>query len=154
MDATGVIYSDTPDPSTDFVVGTVTCDKSGSWVITDTPNLIEVYVGTVQGFSLEMVTVSVQAKIHEPRHGHYSTYIYNQGLINSNEESPVLTDDPEAPGDEASAPVGTRQDTSAVVTVRFVGENGRPLRWWKTQMVRQDRWSLIEGRWWSLPGKL
>jgi hypothetical protein len=43
---------------------------------------------------------------------------------------------------------------SARVRVRFVGGDGRPLRWWRTQLERDDRWELREGRWWIIPGKL
>ena len=96
MDATGVIYTDVPDPNTDFIVGTVTCDKAGSSVITDTSNLVVVDVGTVQGEGLERVTVTIQARIHKPfPRGVHS--VYNQAVIHSNEESPVSTDDPITP---------------------------------------------------------
>lgn len=40
------------------------------------------------------------------------------------------------------------------VRVRFVGENGLPLRWWSTQTVREDIWDFESGRWWITPGKV
>ena len=40
------------------------------------------------------------------------------------------------------------------VRVRLTGENGRPLRWWETSLVREDRWERMDGRWWIIPGKL
>jgi hypothetical protein len=40
------------------------------------------------------------------------------------------------------------------VRVRFIGENGLPLRWWEAALVREDRWEQSEGRWWIVPGKL
>lgn len=43
---------------------------------------------------------------------------------------------------------------AARVRVRFDGENGRPLRWWGTRLVRDDRWERRDGRWWIIPGKL
>jgi hypothetical protein len=42
----------------------------------------------------------------------------------------------------------------ALVRVRFTGENDRPLRWWETHLVREDRWERDAGRWWIIPGKL
>ena len=43
---------------------------------------------------------------------------------------------------------------SAVVVVRFTGENGLPLRWWKTGVDRTDQWRRESDRWWIIPGKL
>jgi hypothetical protein len=43
---------------------------------------------------------------------------------------------------------------SARVTTRIVGENGLPLRFWKTRLDRVDRWERVEGTWWIVPGKL
>jgi hypothetical protein len=41
------------------------------------------------------------------------------------------------------------------IRVRFVGENGLPLRWWTTTLDREDVWELgTEGRWWIVPGKV
>ena len=42
----------------------------------------------------------------------------------------------------------------AQVQVRFIGEDGRPLRPGKTSLVRRDRWERAEGSWWIIPGKL
>ncbi len=41
-----------------------------------------------------------------------------------------------------------------IVSVRFTGENGLPLRWWRTRIVREDQWEREDGRWWIVPGKL
>jgi len=115
MDATGVIYSDTPDPSTDFVVGTVTCDKDGWSLITDSPGLLVVDIGTVLGFSQEMVTVTIQAIVlRMPWGDPYYTgpgssgnryTIYNQGVIYTDQAPLVLTDDPHTPA--SGDPTGT-----------------------------------------------
>ena len=43
---------------------------------------------------------------------------------------------------------------SARVTTRIVGQNGLPLRFWKTRIDREDRWERVEGTWWIVPGKL
>ena len=40
------------------------------------------------------------------------------------------------------------------IEVLFVGENGKPLRWWRTRIGRLDQWQLSDGRWWIVPGKL
>lgn len=40
------------------------------------------------------------------------------------------------------------------IEVLFVGENGKPLRWWRTRVGRLDQWQLSDGRWWIVPGKL
>ena len=41
-----------------------------------------------------------------------------------------------------------------LITVRFVGENSLPLRWWTVELSRTDRWERSEDRWWIIPGKL
>ena len=43
---------------------------------------------------------------------------------------------------------------AARVSVLMVGQNGRPLRWWTTRLLRDDRWERRDGRWWIIPGKL
>jgi hypothetical protein len=43
---------------------------------------------------------------------------------------------------------------SVIIRVRFRGENGLPLRWWSTRLVREDRWEYAGGRWWVIPGKV
>lgn len=42
----------------------------------------------------------------------------------------------------------------AQLHVRFEGENGLPLRWWSTRVLRVDEWEYVEGRWWIIPGKV
>jgi len=42
----------------------------------------------------------------------------------------------------------------ASVTTRIVGRNGLPLRFWKVELDRVDRWERIDGTWWVVPGKL
>jgi hypothetical protein len=41
----------------------------------------------------------------------------------------------------------------ARVRYRFVGENGKPLRFWSTSLEREDRWERIDGKWWIVPGR-
>jgi len=40
----------------------------------------------------------------------------------------------------------------ARVRTRVVGDNGQPLRFWSTSLVREDRWERRDGRWWIIPG--
>jgi hypothetical protein len=42
----------------------------------------------------------------------------------------------------------------ARVRVRLAGENGMPLRFWGTKLVREDRWERRDGRWWIVPSAL
>jgi hypothetical protein len=42
----------------------------------------------------------------------------------------------------------------ARVRVRIAGENGLPLRFWSTEIEREDRWERHGGQWWIAPGKL
>ena len=42
----------------------------------------------------------------------------------------------------------------ALVRIRVVGKDGQPLRWWETEIEREDRWERHSGRWWIVPGKL
>jgi hypothetical protein len=44
--------------------------------------------------------------------------------------------------------------TTAQVLVRFVGDDGRPLRPGTVELVRTDRWEFAEGTWWLRPGKV
>ena len=43
---------------------------------------------------------------------------------------------------------------TAQVLVRFVGDDGRPLRPGSVELVRTDRWEFTEGTWWLRPGKV
>jgi hypothetical protein len=43
---------------------------------------------------------------------------------------------------------------TAQVLVRFVGDDGRPLRPGSVDLVRTDRWEFAEGTWWLRPGKV
>jgi hypothetical protein len=43
---------------------------------------------------------------------------------------------------------------TAQILVRFRGKDGRPLRPGSVELVRTDRWELVDGTWWIRPGKL
>jgi hypothetical protein len=42
----------------------------------------------------------------------------------------------------------------ARIQVRFVGDDGRPLRPGRVALIRRDRWERVDGGWWLVPGKL
>lgn len=40
------------------------------------------------------------------------------------------------------------------LSLRFVGKNDLPLRWWTASVLRTDEWRWQDGRWWVVPGKV
>lgn len=46
------------------------------------------------------------------------------------------------------------QPGQAFVKVRIVGENALPLRWWESELLREDRWRRENGAWWVAPGRI
>ncbi len=42
----------------------------------------------------------------------------------------------------------------ARVRIKFVGDHGLPLRWWRVSHSREDQWERSGGEWWIIPGKL
>jgi hypothetical protein len=40
------------------------------------------------------------------------------------------------------------------LSLRFVGRNDLPLRWWNASVLRTDEWQWQNGRWWVVPGKV
>lgn len=106
-DATGVVFTDTPDPNTTLVVGSVTTTK-GNVIIGNNPGdmWVEVNVGTLLagGPASETVTISIHVIINDPLPPGV-TNIYNQGVFISNETPPTPTDDPATNPDDD--PTGT-----------------------------------------------
>lgn len=43
---------------------------------------------------------------------------------------------------------------SLQLSLRFVGRNDLPLRFWNTVLFRTDEWQWQDGRWWVVPGKV
>jgi hypothetical protein len=43
---------------------------------------------------------------------------------------------------------------SLLLSLRFVGENDLPLRWWNAELERVDEWQWRDGRWYVVPGKV
>lgn len=75
--------------------------------------------------------------------------------IDFEERDPAETGGPSVEPGEVDPLMATLEpQLTARIRVRFTGENGRPLRWWTTSIVREDRWKRIEERWWIVPGKL
>jgi hypothetical protein len=50
--------------------------------------------------------------------------------------------------------IGRNESGSLRITVRFIGSNDLPLRWWSASLVREDEWLWREDRWWVVPGKV
>lgn len=40
------------------------------------------------------------------------------------------------------------------LSLRFVGRNDLPLRWWNAVLLRTDEWRWLDDRWWVVPGKV
>lgn len=40
------------------------------------------------------------------------------------------------------------------LSLRFIGANDLPLRWWSASLSRDDEWQWRDGRWWVVPGKV
>ena len=40
------------------------------------------------------------------------------------------------------------------IYVHFSGANARPLRWWRSRLLRADQWELQGDRWLIIPGKV
>jgi uncharacterized repeat protein (TIGR01451 family) len=103
-DATGVIYSDTPDSNTTLEVGSVqTSVGAVTGGNTGTPP-VTVNIGTIPvGAS---ATISYKVKIITPLPAGV-VQVVNQGIVNSNELPPVPTNDPTTPnpGDPTIVPV-------------------------------------------------
>ncbi len=109
-DATGVVFTDAPDPNTTLVIGSVTTTK-GSVTLGNTPGdtWVQVNIGTLSagGPASETVTISFQVTINDPLPPGV-TRIYNQGTFYSNEAPPTPTDDPNTPADDdpTATPLG------------------------------------------------
>ena len=43
---------------------------------------------------------------------------------------------------------------SLLLSLRFIGKNDLPLRWWSAVLTRTDEWVWQDGRWFVVPGKI
>jgi hypothetical protein len=50
--------------------------------------------------------------------------------------------------------VRVADDGHLLLSLRFVGRNDLPLRWWSAKLERTDEWSWRDGRWYVVPGKV
>jgi uncharacterized repeat protein (TIGR01451 family) len=102
LDATGVIFTDTPDPNTTLLWGAVTTTK-GTVTIgnNDGDTSVEVEVGILLagGPASETVTISFYVTINDPL-PEGVTHVYNQGVFTSNEGPSEPTDDPDTSPDD------------------------------------------------------
>jgi len=109
-DATGVVFTDTPDPNTTLVAGSVntsqgTINTGNNLVPPDTS--INIAVGTLPagGPALGNATFSFLVTVNDQLPPGLR-YIYNQGLFTSDNAPPEYTNDPDT--GENDDPTGTR----------------------------------------------
>lgn len=50
--------------------------------------------------------------------------------------------------------IGQTPEGSLLLSLRFIGRNDLPLRWWNATLLRTDEWRWQDGRWWVVPGKV
>ena len=43
---------------------------------------------------------------------------------------------------------------SLQLSLRFIGRNDLPLRWWNATLLRTDEWRWQDDRWWVVPGRI
>jgi len=118
LDATGVVFNDTPDPNTILVWGTVTTTKGTVTIGNNNGDTwISVDVGTLLANSLETVRITFDVTIRDPLL-YPATYVENQGVFTLLEGPPVLTDDPTTPPDDdpTDEPLGPKKAPSRVPT--------------------------------------
>ena len=103
--ATGVVFTDTPDPNTSLMVGSVnTCECPGC-VVTSGNNLGDTTVGVQVGDLVAGATVHICFQVTIGTDGF--TSVANQGTVGGTNITPVLTDDPDTttPNDPTATPV-------------------------------------------------
>jgi uncharacterized repeat protein (TIGR01451 family) len=112
--ATGVTYSDTPDPNTSLVVGSVTTSQgtvtSGN---TAGDTTVAVDVGDIAGLS--SVTITYDVTIDPDTAS--GTFVSNQGLASSTNHPDVVTDDPTTPVDDDETVVSVQSTPPGIPTI-------------------------------------
>jgi uncharacterized repeat protein (TIGR01451 family) len=95
-DATGLVFTDTPDPNTALVVGSVTT-SAGTVVTGNTAgdSAVEVDLGSLAGGAT--ATITFQVTIADPLPDGV-TQVSNQGQVTGDNVASAPTDDPGAPG--------------------------------------------------------
>ena len=119
LDATGVVFMDTPDPNTTLVTGSVATSK-GSVTTGNNPGdtSISVTVGTLLagGPATETITISFHVRINDPLPAGVHA-IYNQGLFTHNEGPPEPTDDPDTDPDDDPTVILITVDSSTFINI-------------------------------------
>lgn len=114
--ATGVSYTDIPDPNSTLVNGSVVAGQ-GTVLLGNGPGdtTISVEVGTISGGA--SVALSYQTLVANPIPAGVSELV-NQGLVNSNELPTEPTDDPDDPqdDDETEVPLTAAPDLEVIKT--------------------------------------
>jgi uncharacterized repeat protein (TIGR01451 family) len=118
--AAGVVFTDSPDPNTALVVGSVTTTQ-GAVVSGNTPGdaTVEADVGTIAAGA--MVTIGYQVTIDNPLAPGVQQVV-NQGSVEGDDFAPLPTDDPGAPG--AEDPTVIALGTSLPFEIPTVGGAG------------------------------
>ena len=100
QDLGNAIFSDTPDTNTTLVAGSVTTTL-GSVTLGNTTGdtSINLALGDLSGEG-GTATVEFNVTINDPLVPDTTSYVENQGLLESDNAADVLSDDPDLPGDE------------------------------------------------------
>jgi uncharacterized repeat protein (TIGR01451 family) len=128
---TGLIFTDTPDPNTTLVAGTVqTSQGTVTTGNTAGDTSIEIDLGTI-GIGAE-ITISFEVTVNDPLPDGVDE-VANQGFINGDGVLPVPTDDPDTtPEDDPTrTPVG-EEDPRAITLLSFIAQpdaDGITVRW-------------------------
>jgi uncharacterized repeat protein (TIGR01451 family) len=99
---TGVTFTDTPDPNTKLVAGSVRTSQ-GTVTRGNSPDDTDVAVdiGTIPAGG--QVDISLQVKVNDPL-PEGVTQVYNQGMVGSDQLPDEPTDDPDTPADDDETP--------------------------------------------------
>lgn len=100
QDLGSAVFSDTPDTNTTLVAGSVTTTL-GSVTLGNTTGdtSVSVALGDLSGEG-GTATVEFDVTINDPLVPDTTSYVENQGLLESDNAADVLSDDPDLPGDE------------------------------------------------------
>jgi hypothetical protein len=116
VDATGVVFDDTPDPNTALVAGSVT--STAGTVVTGNvggDTTVSVDVGTVPGGG-GTVTITFQVTIDDP-FPLGVTQVANQGVFSGDNFADVPTDDPGQPGTDDPTTIAVGQQSFEIPTL-------------------------------------
>ncbi len=99
-DLGSALFSDTPDTNTTLVVGSVTTTLGRVTLGNTTGDTsVSVALGDLTGEG-GTATVEFNVTINDPLVPDTTSYVENQGLLESDNAADVFSDDPDLPGDE------------------------------------------------------